>query len=128
MNKKVVLTAAIIIAVAIILGAFGAHGLKKIVSIEKVASFETGVRYQFYTGFSLLVLGLNSDRFSFSIKNVILLLMLGMFFFSFSIYFLALQDYFGIKLSFLGPITPIGGLLMIIAWGMFALNLARKQH
>ncbi len=123
MNKKIVLTGAFLLALAIILGAFGAHGLKTIVSAEKVESFETGVRYQFYSAFSLLILGLNAGKFSFSLNPVYILLLTGTFFFSFSIYFLSLQEYWNTSLSFLGPVTPIGGVLMIAAWLVFAVKL-----
>lgn len=119
MNKKTIITAATLIAIAIILGAFGAHGLKKIASVEKVASFETGVRYQFYTAFSLLILGLNSSKFEFNLKMITNLLLIGTILFSGSIYLLSLQEFLGTNLSFLGPITPLGGLLMIISWIVF---------
>lgn len=125
MDKKTVITGATLLALSIILGAFGAHGLKSIVSPEKVESFETGVRYQFYSAFSLLILGLNTDKIKFSLKPVISLLLLGTFFFSFSIYLLSLQEYWQVKLSFLGPITPIGGLLMILAWFIFIIRAVR---
>ena len=85
MNKKIVITAAALLAVAIILGAFGAHGLKAIVSPEKVESFETGVKYQFYSAFGLLILGLNTAKFHFSLKVVNSLLLIGTFLFSFSV-------------------------------------------
>lgn len=126
MNKKIVLAGAVLLALAIILGAFGAHGLKTIVSAEKVESFETGVRYQFYSAFSLLILGLNAGKFHFSLNPVYILLLTGTFFFSFSIYLLSLQEYWNTSLSFLGPVTPIGGLLMIIAWLVFAVQLMRE--
>lgn len=126
MNKKIVLTGAVLLALAIILGAFGAHGLKTIVSAEKVESFETGVRYQFYSAFSLLILGLHAGKFSFSLNPVYILLLTGTFFFSFSIYLLSLQEYWNTSLSFLGPVTPIGGVLMIAAWLVFAVKLMRR--
>lgn len=127
MNKKIVITAATIIAFAIMLGAFGAHGLKKITTPERVSSFETGVKYQFYTGISLLILGLNYLKFSFDLKIVTRLLLIGMVLFSFSIYLLSLQDYLGVKLSFLGPITPLGGAFMISAWIIFIYKLAKSK-
>lgn len=126
MNKKIVFTAAILLALAIVLGAFGAHGLKNIVSPEKADSFETGVKYQFYSAFSLLILGLNADKFSFSLKPVYILFLIGTLFFSFSIYLLSLQEYWGTNFSFLGPVTPLGGVLMIFAWMVFAWKLIRK--
>ncbi|HLU86169.1 MAG TPA: DUF423 domain-containing protein [Taishania sp.] len=127
MNKKFVITAAILITLAIMLGAFGAHGLKKIVTPEQVASFEAGVRYQFYAAFGLLILALNEDKFQTSIKVVYNLLLVGMFLFSFSIYLLSLQDYLNIKLAFLGPITPIGGVLMISSWIILTIKLIRSK-
>ncbi|MBC9810881.1 DUF423 domain-containing protein [Crocinitomicaceae bacterium CZZ-1] len=127
MNKKIVITAAALLALAIILGAFGAHGLKAIVSPEKVESFETGVKYQFYSAFGLLILGLNTAKFHFSLKAVHSLLLIGTFLFSFSIYFLSLQEYWQVKLSFLGPVTPLGGVLMIAAWMVFIVKLAASS-
>lgn len=127
MNKKIVLTAAILLAIAIILGAFGAHGLKNIASPDKVASFETGVRYQFYTAFSLLILGFNADKIKFSLTLVNCLLLSGMILFSVSIYFLSLQQYLQTELKFLGPITPIGGVLMVAGWVIFAVKLLRSK-
>ncbi len=126
MNKKTIITAATLIAIAIILGAFGAHGLKKIASVEKVASFETGVRYQFYTAFSLLILGLNSSKFEFNLKMITNLLLIGTILFSGSIYLLSLQEFLGTNLSFLGPITPLGGLLMIISWIVFIFKFIKQ--
>jgi elongation factor Tu len=62
MNKKIVLTAAVLLMLAIILGAFGAHGLKDKVSPERIATFEVGVRYQFYIGLAMLILGFNEEK------------------------------------------------------------------
>ena len=104
-------------------GAFGAHILQKKLSTKTLASFETGVKYQFYSAFGLLILGLNTAKFHFSLKVVNSLLLIGTFLFSFSIYFLSLQEYLQVKLSFLGPITPLGGVLMIAAWVVFIFKL-----
>ena len=103
---------------SVILGAFGAHAFKKILSVERLESFETGVRYQMYAAFFLLIVGYIL-KFETKAENWISILMIaGAFLFSVSIYFLSFQDYWGINLKFLGPITPIGGLFMIISWGM----------
>lgn len=103
---------------SIILGAFGAHAFKKILSVERLESFETGVRYQMYAAFFLLIVGYIL-KFETKAENWISWFMIvGTILFSFSIYFLSFQDYWGINLKFLGPITPIGGLFMIISWGM----------
>ncbi|MEN9999551.1 MAG: hypothetical protein RI922_2541 [Bacteroidota bacterium] len=126
MNKRIVLTAAVLLMLAIILGAFGAHGLKDKVSPERIATFEVGVRYQFYIGLAMLILGFNEEKLGFSLKPTFLLLLIGVLFFSVSIYFLAIQEILGASLKFLGPITPLGGLLMIIGFLIFLVKLMRK--
>ena len=103
---------------SVILGAFGAHAFKKILSIERLESFETGVRYQMYAAFFLLIVGYILKFETTSEKWISILMIAGTFLFSVSIYFLAFQDYLGMNLKFLGPITPRGGLFMIISWGM----------
>lgn len=126
MNNKTVITGALLCVIGIILGAFGAHGLKPILSVERLQSFETGVRYQIYAGFSLLILELNADRFHFSLKWIVRFLLIGIVLFSGSIYGLALQEVFSVSLKFLGPITPIGGLLQIIGWILLIVKLIKN--
>lgn len=100
----------------VILGAFGAHLLEKLLSAAQLASFETGLRYQFYHVFFLILLSL-IPRIEEKDKNKIaLLISIGILLFSGSIYLLNLQDVLGLNLSFLGPVTPIGGSLLIFAW------------
>lgn len=100
----------------VILGAFGAHLLEKLLSEAQLASFETGLRYQFYHVFFLILLSL-VPRIEEKDKNKItLLISIGILLFSGSIYLLNLQDVLGLNLGFLGPITPIGGSLLIFAW------------
>lgn len=101
---------------SVILGAFGAHALKKILSVERLESFETGVRYQMYAAFFLLIVGYILKFDTSSQKWISILMIVGTMLFSFSIYGLSLQDYLGANLKFLGPITPLGGLLMILSW------------
>jgi len=127
MNKKTVVAGAVLIVIAIILGAFGAHALKERLDANQLTSFETGVRYQMYLGFSLVILGLNVSKFQFGFKWVSGLLLTGIILFSGSIYGLSLQSLFGVKMSFLGPITPLGGLLMIIGWFIFIVQLIRQK-
>ena len=100
----------------VILGAFGAHLLEKLLSVAQLASFETGLRYQFYHVFFLILLSL-IPRIEEKDKNKItLLISIGILLFSGSIYLLNLQDVLGLNLGFLGPVTPIGGSLLIFAW------------
>ena len=126
MNKKILLIASVLLLLAIVLGAFGAHGLKDKVTPERIATFEVGVRYQFYIGLAMLILGFNEEKLGFSLKPTFILLLIGVLFFSVSIYFLAIQVILGASLKFLGPITPLGGLLMIIGLFVFIVKLMRK--
>lgn len=112
---------------SVILGAFGAHAFKKILSVERLESFETGVRYQIYAAFFLLIVGYMLKFETSSEKWISILMIAGAFLFSVSIYFLSFQDYWGINLKFLGPITPLGGLFMIISWGMLIWYFAKAK-
>ncbi len=103
---------------AVIFGAFGAHALKKSFSDEQLKGFETGVKYQMYHAVVLLILGFNLNLTSAVEQYMISCFILGTFLFSFSIYGLTLGASKGKKLRFLGPITPIGGLLLVIGWGL----------
>ena len=112
---------------SVVLGAFGAHAFKKILSVERLESFETGVRYQIYAAFFLLIVGYILKFETSSEKWISILMIAGAFLFSVSIYFLSFQDYWGVNLKFLGPITPLGGLFMIISWGMLIWYFAQAK-
>lgn len=109
-------TASLLLAVCF--GAMGAHALKPILSIEQLQSFETGIRYQFIHGLVILFLPVLNPYFSEKdIKQASLLFALGIILFSFSIYLLNLKEFLDLSgLKMLGPITPIGGLLLISGW------------
>jgi len=107
---------------AIILGAFGAHALKKRFTTEQIASFETGVKYQMYHAIMLVVLGLTLHSASILVKYAIYCFIIGTFLFSFSIYGLCISATRGKKWKFLGPITPLGGLFLAAGWFMLLLN------
>ncbi|WP_262149101.1 DUF423 domain-containing protein [Chryseobacterium foetidum] len=112
---------------SVILGAFGAHALKKILSVERLESFETGVRYQMYAAFFLLIAGYILKFDTSSQKWISILMIVGTMLFSFSIYGLSLQDHFGLNLKFLGPITPLGGLFMILSWMMLIFYFVKNK-
>mmetsp|Transcript_7805 Transcript_7805/g.11011 ORF Transcript_7805/g.11011 Transcript_7805/m.11011 type:complete len:127 (+) Transcript_7805:26-406(+) len=126
MNKTITVSGSIIIVLAIILGAFGAHALKERLDAEQLASFETGVRYAMYHGLAFLVLGLTADRLT-NLTWVYRLLLGGVILFSGSIFLLSLQSILGVELKFLGPITPIGGVLMIVGWSLFTAAIFKKK-
>lgn len=128
MKQKIIfLWAIFFIATAIILGAFGAHALKKVLSSESLLSFETGVKYQMYQGLGLLILGTMANKWTFNLKWPVLLLLLGTILFSFSIYGLSIQELLGISLKFLGPITPLGGSLLIVGWIMLGIKIWKSE-
>ena len=105
---------------AVILGAFGAHSLKEVLSENQLSSFQTGVRYQFFHGLTILILSLNMNYFTKRLSIIIKIMSVGIILFSFSIYLLNIQYLIGFSMSYLGPITPIGGLLLITSWtGLF---------
>jgi uncharacterized membrane protein YgdD (TMEM256/DUF423 family) len=115
-DKKVVATAAILGALTIVIGAFGAHGLKELVDANALASFETAVRYQMFHVLALLILGFAQTLSPATRKWVFWFFILGMVFFSGSIYFLALNSLLNLDTSVLGPVTPIGGIFFIAGW------------
>lgn len=110
---------------AIVLGAFGAHAFKKLISAEKLASFEVGVRYQMYSALALLILGFQLDFDVYSERLAVYSITAGTILFSFSIYLLSFAEYWKKNLKFLGPITPLGGLLMIIGWVALLISIIK---
>lgn len=127
MNRTSVITGIILILIAIVLGAFGAHALRERLTPEQLNSFEVGVRYQMYHGIALLVIGLSATQFKFSLKPFNYMIISGVVAFSLSIYLLAMKDVFGIKLSFLGPITPLGGTILIVGWSILLWKVIKMK-
>ena len=111
---------------AVVFGAFGAHALKKSFTEEQLKSFETGVKYQMYHALLLIILSFNLNLDTSLEKNMIKCFIVGTFLFSFSIYGLTLSASKGRKLKFLGPITPIGGLLLVVGWGMLLYSFIKN--
>lgn len=118
MNKSILIKAAVFGVIAVIGGAFGAHALKAVLTAEHLTSFNTGVRYQLVHAVVLLVLFLLKDRFNLKqFKIAATLIFWGVILFSGSIYLLTIKNIIGVEwLKFAGPITPIGGTLIIIGW------------
>ena len=113
--------------ISVILGAFGAHALKKIISVEKLTSFETGVRYQMYSALFLLIVGYILKFETPSEKWISILMIAGTFLFSATIYLLAFSEVASIPTKIIGPITPLGGLLMIISWAMLIFYFIKNK-
>ena len=103
-------------SLAVVFGAFGAHALKKRFTPEQQQSFETGVKYQMYHALVLLLIGSTLELESTVESLFTWCFILGTFLFSFSIYGLCLSSASGKKLRLLGPVTPLGGLLLTAGW------------
>lgn len=121
--NNIIRTGAILGALAVVLGAFGAHALREILSEKSLALWETAVRYHFYHALALLVIGLLYDRKPASrLRLASRLFVTGFVMFCGSLYFLSFREVAAINLSWLGPITPLGGICFILAWLLLALN------
>jgi uncharacterized membrane protein YgdD (TMEM256/DUF423 family) len=118
MHKGFLRTAAVLGVLAVTLGAFGAHGLKKIVPPETLGTFETGVRYQFYHTLALLAIAILFEKFPLrSIRYAGICFITGIVLFSGSLYVLTLlQATNTVGLRGIGAITPIGGVFFIAGW------------
>jgi uncharacterized membrane protein YgdD (TMEM256/DUF423 family) len=116
MERKIIITALAFGFLAIVLGAFGAHALKKVLNTDQLNSFEVGVRYLMYHALFLLFVG-TMQHITIEQKMVVFYLtVFGTILFSGSIFFLTTMPITKLNVKFLGPITPIGGLLLLAAW------------
>jgi len=127
MDKKIISTGAIFGMIAIILGAFGAHALKKVLSIEELVTFETGVKYQMYHALFLVFIGTLSELSQKAKNTIYYLVVFGVLFFSGSIYLLATNSLTSFDFKVIGFITPIGGLLLILAWSVLFYYCINKK-
>ncbi len=124
MKELVLIIGGINGGLSVILGAFGAHALKNRFNEDQLKSFETGVKYQMYHAIILIICGITFPFLS-GIQNVMALcFILGTLLFSFSIYGLTWSSYQEKKIKILGPVTPLGGLLLVAGWVLLIINLA----
>lgn len=121
-QNHILFAAAFLGATAIVLGAFAAHKLKQWFSPDLLQSFETGVKYQMYHALLLMVLGFELPLSETVFKWAIWLLIGGTVLFSGSIYALCFSSAAGKKLQFLGPVTPLGGLGMLVGWVLLGIG------
>jgi uncharacterized membrane protein YgdD (TMEM256/DUF423 family) len=127
MQRKILAMAAFYGMTAVILGAFGAHALKKVLDLQQLSAFETGVRYQMYHAILLLFVGLSQSISIKTRKVVFYLVGLGIVLFSGSIYLLSACHLDASTASIIGPVTPVGGLLLIVAWFLLFIDFMRKK-
>jgi len=127
MTQFTLLFASILGVLAVIFGAFGAHALTKILSKDQLKSFETGVKYQMYHAIVLLLIGFNFNLDTASEKYMVYSFMVGIVLFSFSIYGLVISSAKDKKWRFLGPITPLGGLLLVCGWCLLFFSILHSK-
>ncbi|MCB0410632.1 MAG: DUF423 domain-containing protein [Flavobacteriales bacterium] len=129
MNRSILIKGASLGCVAVILGALGAHALKNMLTPDQLASFEIGVKYQMYHAILLVALAFYIKKEpSKYISSTINLMFFGVILFSGSIYLLTLKNILAIEfLKFAGPITPIGGILLVIGWFLLILEGFKKN-
>ena len=116
MNRTIFITGVVLGTLGIVFGAFGAHGLEKLVATEAIQTFETGVKYQMYHALLLLVLGSIKNILPKQKKIIFVLITAGIILFSFSIYLLATNPLTDFDFKSIGFLTPIGGVLLIGGW------------
>ncbi len=128
LSKKILRTAALLGALAVALGAFGAHGLKQKLPAESLAVFETGVRYHFYHVFALLFTGLfYLHHPAKQVAYAAICFELGILLFSGSLYLMtALKAGGSVGVSGIGLVTPIGGLFFIAGWLLLAYAVHKR--
>lgn len=128
MKKQHFVTIGILGVIAVILGAFGAHALKAVLTEAQLSTFQVGIRYHFLHTlaiFGVAILSKNND--SKRLNLAISFFIIGIILFSGSIYLLACKDILGIESwKFLGPITPIGGTFFILGWSMLIVEGVKK--
>jgi uncharacterized membrane protein YgdD (TMEM256/DUF423 family) len=114
--RKFLVTGTVFLALAVLIGAFGAHGLKQFVTPERLVTFETGVRYHFYHGFGLVLIALAQQLFpGIKLTASFYCFVVGIFLFSFNCYFYVLSE-----MKIFAMIVPVGGVLFVIGWVAFA--------
>lgn len=127
MNKTILVIASLFGLLSIAFGAFGAHSLKALISVESLQTFETGIRYQMYHALVLLFVGSTTLIQQKTKKIIFYLIVFGVVFFSGSIYGLATNNLTSFDFKTLGFITPIGGLLLITSWILLLINFIKMK-
>ncbi len=127
MNKTIVFMGAVLGFLSILFGAFGAHALENLINVEAISTFETGVRYQMYQAFFLMILGTWNGLAEKQTKIIFRLILVGTILFSFSIYLLAMNSLTTIDFKKIGFLTPIGGTLLLAGWFLFGYSILTKK-
>jgi len=130
-HKKSIFFASLLGALAVMLGAFGAHSLKEVLSERQLGAYQTGITYHFYHIFAIFIGAWVYDKYrQTKTKWAIRCFFIGIVLFSGSLYLLSCKDILGLGAfqKILGPITPIGGVFFIIAWILLALSVLNQKN
>ncbi len=125
--RKFLVTGTVFGLLAVVLGAFAAHGLKTAISAESLDSFETGVRFQMYHAFLLLITGLLVERVNNNFNVVFYMVLFGIILFSGSIYLLATNELTSFDFTVIALVTPVGGGILILSWVFLLLNFIKLK-
>ncbi|MDB4292090.1 DUF423 domain-containing protein [Maribacter sp.] len=125
MNRTIFMTGLVFGVLAVLIGAFGAHGLENLLDARALNTFETGVKYQMYHALFLLVLGSTEKLPATKKKWVYYFVLIGVILFSFSIYLLATNTLTAFDFKSIGFITPIGGAFLIFGWALLAVHSSK---
>lgn len=123
-NNRFLFIGLMLLITGIILGALGAHAIRENLSAQQLESFKTGVFYQLLHGVLFIVFGLHDRQHvtDSAFHSGLYISLAGVLLFSLSIYLLSTSAITGLSTRMLGPITPIGGILMIAGWSLLALK------
>jgi uncharacterized membrane protein YgdD (TMEM256/DUF423 family) len=123
MRKTFLRIGATMMALAVIAGAFGSHGLKEIVTADSLRTFEIGTKYQIYHSLAILMIGILLYFRKTSLMPIAgWLFLAGIICFSGSLYLLTFAEILDVPTDLIGPITPIGGLLFVAGWLVLAIS------
>ena len=119
MEKRILQWASLLGFLAVVLGAFGAHTLEQFLSPERLETFDVGVEYHFIHVLAMILCAILYRQFQIKgFARAAWFFLVGIFCFSGSIYLLACRELIALPISWLGPVTPLGGTLFIIGWGI----------
>jgi len=127
MNRQILIIATIMGLLSVVLGAFGAHGLKEQVAPEMFQSFETGVKYQMYHALVLLFLGITTVFSDKAKRTIFWPMLIGVVMFSGSIYLLSTSEITGINFKPFALVTPLGGTVLIVSWCLLLVQCFRLK-
>ena len=128
MKRKIRLFGSLFMVFGILLGALGSHYFKCILSVEGLESFEVGLRYLIYHGLGLLLLSGMGFKYLKEKKRIFYLMLWGTLIFSGSIFLLSFKNFLPFSITFLGPITPVGGIALILAWSLMVIAFLKKGN